>query len=117
MICPHGVNRIGGVCHECDERSSAAAGSIQLRVGDYARCLVPLKKPGKWGNRSIIVRNVTVTGIVGQYVQVKVSGRDGTVAIPRNDIQEFWRHDGEQILRSNREVSRSPSVDNTKSLP
>lgn len=77
------------------------AGSISLRVGDYARCLVPLKKPGKWGNRSIIVRNVTVTGIVGQYVQVRVPGRDGTVAVPREDIQDFWRHENGVMSRSN----------------
>jgi hypothetical protein len=70
---------------------------------------VPLKKPGKWGNRSIIVRTVTVTGIVGQYVQVRVPGRDGTVAIPREDIQEFWRYENGVMSKSN--VQSVPPAD------
>jgi len=102
---PHNGKSAWDIAVEENERASKAlppvAGSISLRVGDYARCLVPLKKPGKWGNRSIIVRNVTVTGIVGQYVQVRVPGRDGTVAVPREDIQDFWRYENGVMSRSN----------------
>jgi tRNA(Ile2) C34 agmatinyltransferase TiaS len=68
-----------------------------LRVGDYARCLVTLKKPGKWGTKSIITRNVTVTGIAGDFIQVKVAGRIGPVAIKRADIQSFWRYEEEPM--------------------
>jgi len=73
---------------------------MTLRVGDYARCTVPLLKPGRW-TRQTNVRTGEIAGITGQYVQIKVPNRKGTVAIRRSDVLEFWRSEG-GVLRNSR---------------
>lgn len=73
--------------------------TISLQVGDYARCQVPLKKPGKWGNLTQ-PRTVVIRSLHGQYVKVSSFNRSGEAVVKRDAIEYFWRSTDLGLARS-----------------
>lgn len=79
-----------------------AAGSMVLSTGDGCEALVPIQRPGRWGQRDLL-KNAIVRSITGDFVSLKVTGRRDPVVVRKDAIRRFWRWDGETFIQSNAE--------------